>query len=534
MGAVCSTPPAVQFGADACEEVRKDLLRIMDSPEWDDGSYAPLLIRLAWHSSGTYCKEDGTGGSNGATMRYTLEAGDPENAGLDHARAFLEPVKQKHPWLSFADLWIFAAYVAIEHTGGPRIDFTGGRVDAPEKSAVAPGRLPGAERGIADGWKLDADGRMEGWENLAKHIREVFGRMGLGDKEAVALICGGHVYGRCHPESSGYNGAWVENPTMFSNEYAADMVGDKWIAVTHDTKMPDGGPVPEEVRPAQGKRQYIDLSKYEGEEGERKAIQAPDATAYPPGRYKCVSSWVNIRELPDTSSPIVGRFVQEKELSLVSVKVFGTAVRGLAERGGWVSIIASGGKTLFERQGDLDLWALCGRYRAVAASGALVYPSLGAVAGDSRVKAGHAFCVGEVARGQDGDQAGALLGKRADPGPGNGEWVVLFSPSSGLVSELIVEGYNEKPRKAIKGQLGHQMMLVSDMVLLWDEAFKKHIEVYAEDEDLLKKDFGDAFRRLTELGCPWSADGPGNGCAGGASQAAGGIGCPHLRAVAAN
>mmetsp|Transcript_14180 Transcript_14180/g.38982 ORF Transcript_14180/g.38982 Transcript_14180/m.38982 type:complete len:606 (+) Transcript_14180:65-1882(+) len=514
------------------ETVRKDLLSIMDSPDWDDGSYAPLLIRLAWHSSGTYSKEDGTGGSNGATMRHALEAGDPENAGLLKAREYLEPVQAKHPWLSHADLWILAAYVAIEHTGGPQIPFVGGRLDAPAEKAIAPGRLPGAERGIADGWKLDAEGRMEGWEKLAAHIREIFGRMGLSDREAVALISGGHVYGRCHPEHSGYAGAWVENPTLFSNEYAADMVGDRWIAVTHDTKMPDGGPVPEEVRPAPGKRQYIDLSKYEPEEGEQEARQAPDAAGYPPGRYKCVSSWVNCRELPDTSSPIIGRFNQEQTLSLVSVKTFGTAVRGLAERGGWVSIIASGGKTLFERIGDLSTQDLQGRYRAVAAAGTPVYDAPGDMApGNARVKAMEEFCVGEVALVQDGPEAGGILGRRADPGAGQGKWVRIFSSTAGLTSELVVEGYNEKPRKAIKGQTGHQMMLVSDMVLLWDEGFRKVLQEYADDEELLKKEFGEAFKRLTELGCPWSKT-PGAGL-GGPTAAAGALGCPYLNGALA-
>jgi len=371
---------------------------------------------------------------------------------------------------------------------------------------------------------------MEGWEKLAQHVRDVFGRMGLTDQEAVALLCGGHVYGRCHTTSSGYAGAWVENPTVFSNEYAADMVGDRWIPVTHDTVMPDGGPVPEEVRPAPGKRQYIDLDKYEGDDpAEKDAIQAPDASDFPPGRYRCVSSWVNCRELPDTGSAIVGRFVQDQVLSLVAVKVFATAARGLCERGGWVSIRASGGKTLFEREGDLDPQALVGSYRAHPSMGATVYADLSGAA-TGRLAQNEEFAVSEVAFGQDADLAGAMLGKRSDAGNGSGSWVLLFSPSQGLVSELVVQGYNEKPRKPIKGQTGHQMMLVSDMVLLWDEGFKGHLDKYAEDEELLKKDFGVAFRRLTELGCPWSKDFvAGVGCPAVAPMG----GCPFAAAVKA-
>eukprot|EP00490_Sorites_sp_Unknown_P017265 CAMPEP_0114698040 /NCGR_PEP_ID=MMETSP0191-20121206/74451_1 /TAXON_ID=126664 /ORGANISM="Sorites sp." /LENGTH=400 /DNA_ID=CAMNT_0001997867 /DNA_START=1 /DNA_END=1199 /DNA_ORIENTATION=- len=371
------------------EVVREDLRKAMISPEWDDGSYAPILIRLAWHSSGTYCPVMG-GGSNGATMRHAKEAADPENKYLEHARALLEPIKAKHPWISHADLWILASYVALETTAGPRIKFTGGRLD----------RLPEAEHGLAPGMEVDEDGRLKGWENVAAHVRAIFGRMGFNDREAVALLCGGHVYGRCHPHESGsgYAGAWVENPTMFSNEYAADMVGDKWIAVIHDTVMPDGGTVPEEVRPAPGKRQYIDLSKYEGEDsGSEGESPAPVLEAFPPGRYKCLSQWVNCRADMDISSPVVGRFLETQELSIVAVKVCEMEIRGLAECGGWVSIVNSSGKTLWERQGDLTASSLKGCYRVVEPSGAVVYPDA-SLSGQSnaRLQAGDEFEVDDV------------------------------------------------------------------------------------------------------------------------------------------
>jgi len=494
------------------QALRADIVRLMESPEWDDGSYAPLLIRLAWHSSGTYDRSDGSGGSNGATMRHELEAKDPDNLGLAAARSLLEPVQAKYPGLSHADLWILAAYVAIEQTGGPRIRFTGGRQDAGPEKAPPNGRLPNPEKGLADGFNVDEEGRLEGWENSASHIREVFNRMGFGDREIVALITGGHVYGRCHNENSGYAGAWVENPTFFSNEYAADLIGDRWQAVTSDTRLSDGGMVPEEVRPSPGKRQYIDLTKYEPdeeEEAEKAARTAPDCTEYPPGQYRCCSQWVNCRELPDTESSIIGRFYEDSVLSLVSVKVFGTAARGMAERGGWVSIIASGGKQLFERIGDLDEQALIGRYRVIHPSGARLFPSPGKLEGDiGRTMAGEEVSCDSVQVVREGDQVGALYGRLAS-GNNSGAWMLIFTPEIGAIAELIVQNYNEKPRKPIKGQTGHQMMLVTDMVMLWDEGFKQYIEEYAEDEgglDLLKKDFGEAFRRLTELGCPWSND----------------------------
>jgi len=492
------------------DAVRADLVRIMDSPEWDDGSYAPLLIRLAWHSSGTYSRADGTGGSNGATMRYAKEANDPENAGLAKARGYLDSVKQKHKGLSYADLWILAAYVAIQHTGGPEIEFVGGRVDAPEEAAIAPGRLPGAEKGLDDGWKLDGDGRMQGWEKLAEHIRhEVFGRMGFDDLETVALITGGHLYGRCHPEHSGYSGAWVENPTLFSNEYAADMIGDEWIAVQNDTVMPDGGSVPEEVRPTPGKRQYIDYTKYKEAQDSEKDTGAEAALVatgenveqYPPGRYMCTASWVNSRELPDIESKLVARYAENQELAIFSVKRFGTAVRGRAERGGWVSIVGSGGKELFSRVGDFQLKDLRGKYRAVLSDGTPVFKKT-----DSQDKSGILASNAEFSVNEVSLRNGSMYGKLSDKGPMQGSWALLVDEITGPSVEKVIQGWNETLRKPLAGQTGHQMMLVSDMVLLWDTGFRKHLEVYAEDEEKLKEDFGKAFKRLTELGCPWSKD----------------------------
>ena len=78
--------------------VSADIKTLLHQPEYDDGSAGPVLVRLAWHSSGTYCAATDTGGSNGAGMRYEDEGGDPANAGLQHARVFLESVKSKHPW----------------------------------------------------------------------------------------------------------------------------------------------------------------------------------------------------------------------------------------------------------------------------------------------------------------------------------------------------------------------------------------------------------------------------------------------------
>ena len=140
-------------------------------------------------------------------MRFNNhEAADPENAGLDIARAFLEPVKQKFPNISYSDLWILASYVGLEHTGGPVIPFSSGRVDHVDESywynGMSYGRLPAAEKyccpHLSDdnvGSSLDPEtGTVKGWEGLCTHVRnEVFYRMGFNDQEIVALLCGGHV-----------------------------------------------------------------------------------------------------------------------------------------------------------------------------------------------------------------------------------------------------------------------------------------------------------------------------------------------------
>jgi cytochrome c peroxidase len=133
-------------------------------------------------------------------MRYEAEGGDPANAGLQHGRAFLEPIKEKHPWITYSDLWTLAGVVAIKELGGPDIPWQGGRTDLVDDSKVPPrGRLPNGALG-------------------ADHLRFIFNRMGFNDQEIVALT-GGHNLGRCHGDRSGFEGPWVTNPTRFSNSF---------------------------------------------------------------------------------------------------------------------------------------------------------------------------------------------------------------------------------------------------------------------------------------------------------------------------
>jgi len=480
---------ATLLAAEASKEVvdyaavKRELLLAMDNPSWDDGSLAPIFIRLAWHSSGTFDKATGTGGSNGAGMRFAAESGDPENAGLHSARAFLEPIKRKFPGVSYSDLWVLAAYVGLEHTGGPAMEFRPGRSDYVDDSAPTyppNGRLPGAEKYITDG--LDADGRPNGWQQLCVHLRdEVFYRMGFDDREIVALLCGGHVYGRCHPESSGYAGPWVEEPYKWSNEYAADMVGDEWRLVDDsDTWLDAQGAA--ELRPAKGKKQYVNKKKPD-------EIATPDASQYAPGKYKVATGWVNVRKDPDTKSDIIGQPTRDTELNLVAVKLFGTAVRGRLDTSGWVSIIATGGKELFERVGDLELKD--GTYRTTVEQ-----PLYAAAFGSD--EAAERLPAGDVQLTSVSMADGAICGQT----PGGG-WLSVLSPQTGVVADRIEEGFNDKPptEDFEDPPAPNQMMLLSDMVLAWDPAFRAVLEEYAEDEDLLSSDFGKAFKKLTELGC---------------------------------
>ena len=169
------------------------------------------------HSAGTYDAETDTGGSNGAGMRYEAEGGDPANAGLNHARVFLEPVKEKHSWITYSDLWTLAGVVAIKEMGGPDIPWKGGRTDFVDASKLPPrGRLPDATKN-------------------SDHLRRIFYRMGFNDQEIVALS-GAHNLGRCHTDRSGFHGAWVHNPTRFSNQYFRLLLSNNW----RKKKLPNG------------------------------------------------------------------------------------------------------------------------------------------------------------------------------------------------------------------------------------------------------------------------------------------------------
>ncbi|XP_076945285.1 putative L-ascorbate peroxidase 4, peroxisomal [Bidens hawaiensis] len=162
---------------------------------------APIMLRLAWHDAGTYDVNTKTGGPNGS-IRTQEEYSHGSNNGLKIAIDFCEEIKSKHPRITYADLYQLAGVVAVEVTGGPTVDFVPGRKDS--TNSPKEGRLPNATKG-------------------AQHLRDIFYRMGLSDKDIVALS-GGHTLGRAHADRSGFEGPWTREPLKFDNSYFVELL----------------------------------------------------------------------------------------------------------------------------------------------------------------------------------------------------------------------------------------------------------------------------------------------------------------------
>jgi len=182
---------------------------IDEADEYDDGSYGPVILRLAWHASGTYDKDSKTGGSNYATMRFEPESLHGANVGLNIARDLMEKVKREFPWISYGDLWTLAGVAAIQEMAGPKIPWRAGRIDGFAVHATPDGRLPDATQG-------------------ADHLRSIFYRMGFNDQEIVALS-GAHALGRCHVDRSGFEGPWTFSPTTVTNDYYQLLFNETWV-----------------------------------------------------------------------------------------------------------------------------------------------------------------------------------------------------------------------------------------------------------------------------------------------------------------
>ncbi|ADU94101.1 catalase/peroxidase HPI [Geobacillus sp. Y412MC52] len=275
--------------------LKEDLRKLMtESQDWwpaDYGHYGPLFIRMAWHSAGTYRIGDGRGGASTGTQRFAPLNSWPDNANLDKARRLLWPIKKKYGnKISWADLFILAGNVAIESMGGKTIGFGGGREDVwhpeedvywgSEKEWLASERYSGdrelenplaaVQMGLIYVNPEGPDGKPDP-KAAARDIRETFRRMGMNDEETVALIAGGHTFGKAHgagpathvgpePEAapieaqglgwissygkgkgrdtitSGIEGAWTPTPTKWDTSYFDMLFGYDWWL----TKSPAG------------------------------------------------------------------------------------------------------------------------------------------------------------------------------------------------------------------------------------------------------------------------------------------------------
>jgi len=287
---------AEEFKTLDLDEVKKDVMEVMTtSQDWwpaDYGHYGPLFIRMAWHSAGTYRIGDGRGGSSSGTLRFAPLNSWPDNVSLDKSRRLLWPVKKKYGRkLSWADLMVFAGNCAIESMGLKPYGFAGGREDVwePETDIYwgAESEWLGDERYKGDRELENPLGAVqmgliyvnpEGPNGTpdpiaaARDIRETFGRMAMDDEETVALIAGGHTFGKAHgaadpneyvgpePEgasleeqglgwknsfgtgngaatiTSGLEGAWTTNPIKWDSEFFDNLFGYEW----EQTKSPAG------------------------------------------------------------------------------------------------------------------------------------------------------------------------------------------------------------------------------------------------------------------------------------------------------
>ncbi|MEQ9437454.1 MAG: catalase/peroxidase HPI [Cyclobacteriaceae bacterium] len=306
--------------------VKEDLFTLMtDSQDWwpaDYGHYGPFFIRMAWHSAGTYRIADGRGGAGTGTQRFAPLNSWPDNANLDKARLLLWPIKQKYgKKISWADLMILAGNCALESMGFETFGFAGGRADVwePEEDIYwgSEGEWLGTKERYAKGNELENPlgastmgliyVNPEGPEGnpdpagAAQHIRETFGRMAMNDYETVALIAGGHTFGKTHgaadpgeyvgaePEganmealglgwkntygsgnagdtiTSGLEGAWTTTPTKWSNNFFENLFEYEWEltkspAGAHQWKPKDGagaGLVPDAHDPAKNHAPFM-------------------------------------------------------------------------------------------------------------------------------------------------------------------------------------------------------------------------------------------------------------------------------------
>ncbi len=286
---------AKAFAALDLDAVKQDInVLLTTSQDWwpaDYGNYGPFFIRMAWHSAGTYRVADGRGGAGGGQQRFEPLNSWPDNANLDKARALLWPIKQKYGRsLSWADLMVLTGNVSMENMGFKTFGFAGGREDdweadmvywGPENEFLADERYEG-DRKLQKPLAAVQMGLIyvnpEGPNGVpdpllaAKDIRDTFGRMAMNDEETVALIAGGHTFGKAHGAAkpadcvgvepaaegiekqgmgwinkcgsgnagdtitSGLEGAWSATPVNWSMQYLSNLFAFDWV----QTKSPAG------------------------------------------------------------------------------------------------------------------------------------------------------------------------------------------------------------------------------------------------------------------------------------------------------
>jgi catalase (peroxidase I) len=192
--------------------VKADLMELFTKGGAENSNnHGPAFIRVAWHCSGTYRATDGRGGCEGARIRFSPEKDWGDNAGVQDDIALLKPIKEKYgDALSMSDLIVLAGSTAVEQNGGPPIRFCPGRMDD----------MDGSKSVGLDTEMIYVDAQV----GTIDEVRWTFAKMGMDDRETVALIGGGHAFGRLHADRSGFEGPWSSTPVTFSNEFFRNLV----------------------------------------------------------------------------------------------------------------------------------------------------------------------------------------------------------------------------------------------------------------------------------------------------------------------
>ena len=463
--------------------VRLSLLDLMRSEAWDPlHTLKPMLVRLALNASATFDRGDtaagrpASGGSTncglgGATMRFEPEASDPQNAGLLGAASELSArMVVLYPTLSHADLWVLAAYAAVEALGGPTIPFTGGRFDAKEgmpkervpcgdgpRSAQNPhgSRLPPLDEdplpvGPGEGCVPRGTPTEERERPAVEALRRCAGRLGLSDREVVCLLVGCRGQKRGAPGLDGNGGcwgaAWAETKSSFGARFSRQLLGEgpcHWVEVRAGTAQ--RGTFHDCLRPAAHTRARHFVSLGQGYEG------------------VVVEGCAGV-----TVSPV----------STVDLEANGSDIDNDPRFAGLDRIRA--GETFRFVSKKMSYHRLLSEEEAAAAGRREEAPTATTAA------------TAVAPRGKVG-QVGVITYELS----GGEGWVHDFDPSA--PARRLVKFHAHAAVSGMPKQMAH----AQDMALVWDDGFRHWLRFYAdgsEGSDRLAEDFAVAFRRITELG----------------------------------